>query len=357
MTDEKANQYNIRKKIISQIEEQRDSYVISYITSTRLGYEVQMNIDIIRYVYDHLEQIKSAHAKKKIKGQPRIDLYIHSNGGDGTVPWRLVTLIREFTKHFGVIVPHRAFSAATLTALGANEIIMHPMGMLGPTDPSVTNQFNPINPTTGQPIPISVEDVTAYIQMIKEDVGINHEDELIQAFNILADKIHPLALGNVRRSISQSKMMASKLLNLHIGPKQEHKIAEIAENLTSKLFFHGHPVNRKEAREQIGLDTVIDPDENLEKKIWQLYMQYEDLLELNTPFNAPQDFQAKFPKLQPNQMMITDPKTNHLACIESIYGSDICSSTYRLSGYIDQNGLIQVRMLSLANGWTKGNVE
>ena len=60
-------------------------------------------------------------------------------------------MIREYTNHFSVIVPYRAFSAATLTALGANEIIMHPMGVLRPTDPSVTNHFNPTN-QAGQPL-------------------------------------------------------------------------------------------------------------------------------------------------------------------------------------------------------------
>ena len=132
-------------------------------------------------------------------------------------------MIREYTNNFNVIVPYRAFSAATLTVLGANEIIMHPMGVLGPTDPSVTNHFNPTN-QAGQPLPISVEDVTAYIQLIKEDAGIQHEDELVQLVKILAEKIHPLALGNVKRSISQSRMMAFKLLKLHMPKNDEHKI-------------------------------------------------------------------------------------------------------------------------------------
>ena len=98
-----------------------------------------------------------------------------------------------------MLVPHRAFSAATLTALGADNIVMHPMGMLGPTDPTVANPFNPRDPQ-GHPIGISVEDVTAYIALIKDDAGIQHEDQLVLAFNKLADQIPPLALGNVKRS-------------------------------------------------------------------------------------------------------------------------------------------------------------
>lgn len=149
-----------------------------------------------------------------------------------------MTLIREYCKEFCVIVPHRAFSAATLTALGADKIIMHPMGMLGPTDPTVQGMFNPQNPRNPQELlGINVEDVTAYIALIREDAEVEHEEEFVQAFNRLTDKVHPLALGNVKRFLSQSRMMAKKLLSLHMSASEQHAINEIVDKLTSKLFF------------------------------------------------------------------------------------------------------------------------
>src|SRR5262249_15813673 len=161
-----------------------------------------------RRIYDHLD----SNGKSE-----KVDLFLHSNGGEGIVPWRLVTLIRERTEKFALLVPFRAFSAATLTALGADEVVMHPMGMLGPTDPPGANPVNPSDPTNPMKrVGISVEDVTAYIALIKEDAGIQHEDELVKAFNRLAKEVHPLALGNVKRSLSQSRMMAKKLLSLHM---------------------------------------------------------------------------------------------------------------------------------------------
>src|SRR5882724_7677256 len=132
-----------RVSIIKSIQKARGSFVIAYVTNTRRNLDVHMALDVVRYVFDHLEAIRKAH---KGKGKPQVDLFLHSNGGDGTMPWRLVTLIREYTDKFAVVVPHRAFSAATLTALGADEIVMHPMGMLGPTDATVANAFNPPDP-------------------------------------------------------------------------------------------------------------------------------------------------------------------------------------------------------------------
>ncbi|MGH8011057.1 MAG: SDH family Clp fold serine proteinase [Candidatus Binataceae bacterium] len=158
-----------RTALLGRLERARQGrLIISYITSTRTNFEMQIADDVPPLFYEHLE----AHKEKAKNG---VDLFIHSNGGSGTAPWRIVSLIREYTKNFAVLVPHRAFSAATFIALGADEIVMHRMGCLGPIDPSVANQFNPANPQTGLPIPISVEDVTAYFRLVKEEVGITQK--------------------------------------------------------------------------------------------------------------------------------------------------------------------------------------
>jgi hypothetical protein len=174
-----------------------------------------------------------------------------------------------------------------LTALGADEVLMHPMGMLGPTDPTVTNDFNPINERQpGQLLGISVEDVASYMALVKDDVGIRHEDELVQAFLALAEKVHPLALGNVKRSTSQSRMMGEKLLKTRKAQDlDEHDIAEIIGKLSSQLFYHGHPISRREAREDLGLAFVRDAPGDVESAMWQLFEFYEEDLHLNDPFN------------------------------------------------------------------------
>jgi ClpP class serine protease len=60
-----------------------------------------------------------------------------SNGGDPIVAWRAITLLRERVEQIGVLVPQAAYSAATLLAMGADEIVMHPNGNLGPVDPQI----------------------------------------------------------------------------------------------------------------------------------------------------------------------------------------------------------------------------
>lgn len=345
-----------RRKLISNLEEERKTRVIVYVTSTRPGLETQMALDQISKIYEHLRLIKTSAGSKELN----IDLFLVSNGGDGTVPWRLVTLIREYAKTFSVLIPSRAFSAATLTALGADCIIMHPMGMLGPTDPTIIGPFNPDDKQhPGQKLGISVEDVTAYITLIKEDAGITHEDELVQAFNQLTanGNIHPLALGAVKRSILQSKMMAEKLLSLHMNQsKEQHNITEIVENLTSKLFYHGHPINRKEARDPLGIKTVEDASPTVETLMWDLYSAYVGEMKLEIPFDIAMEFQAKMSaSIQPNTPTITPVDTAKVVYIESVDRTDVFSIDYQINGMMTLTGETTNNLLFKRREWVAEN--
>ncbi len=290
-----------RKGLIEKLQVARgDRLTVAYITSTRQGHEIQIADDAFRVMYEHLE------AGREL-AKNGVDLFIYSNGGSGTVPWRIVSLIRQYCKkkEFSVLVPSHAFSAATLIALGANNIVMHKMGCLGPIDPSVTNIFNPPHPlAAGQLAPISVEDVTAFFKLVKDDVGITHEDELVQALIALTDKIHPLAIGNVQRHHNQSRLMARRLLNLHMDESEQHEIEKLIDNLKSNLFYHGHPISREEAKNDLKL-KVEEPTGEVETIMWDLYRQYEDDLKLREPFNVLRELELKAPVAPPAPPLTT----------------------------------------------------
>jgi hypothetical protein len=274
-----------RVALIKKIEEIRGSTVISFLTSLRQNVPAQIAEDSVRVFFDHLLLLPSRPVAK-------FDLFLCSNGGSGTVPWRLVSLFREFSKKFNVLIPYRSYSAATLIALGADEIVMHPFAELGPIDPTVSNVFNPTDARTGQLQGISVEDVKAYVNFIKTTVGITHEDELIKAIEALTEKVHPLALGNVERFLAQSRMIARKILRTHMPDTEDHTIEEIIENMASKLYFHGHPINRVEAKNDLRLKVKIELPPALESAIWDLYKDYEVEFENQSIFNPPGDLAA-----------------------------------------------------------------
>jgi len=274
-----AMSYEDRLKLIEEIETLRQSKVICYLTSLRPNLGAAIADDAVRVFFDHLLLLPSRPVKQ-------LDVFLCSNGGSGVVPWRLISLIREFAEKVGVIIPCRAYSAATMLALGADEIVMHPFAEMGPIDPTVSNDFNPVDAQTHQRVGISVEDVKAYVGFIKETVGIRHEDELVKAIEILAQKVHPLALGNVERFIAQSRLIARKILLTHMSEEtDQHKIDETIETLASKLYFHGHPINRKEARLELGLKVAETVPPALETATWKLYLDFEEELKNKQTFD------------------------------------------------------------------------
>ena len=131
-----------------------------------------------------------------------------------------------------------------------------------------------------------------YINFVKSSVGISHEDELVKAVEILANKVHPLALGNVERFLSQSRMIAKKILRTHMKDADDHAIKEIVENMASKLYFHGHPINRQEAKDDLKLKVLTEIPPELETAMWSLYRDYEEEFENLSVFNPAGDLAA-----------------------------------------------------------------
>ncbi len=337
-----------RLALMKRIEEIRGSHVLCFLTGLRQGVPSQIADDAVRVFFDHLLLLPSHPVEK-------LDLFLCSNGGAGTVPWRLVALFREFAKSLSVLVPYRAYSAATLLALGADEIVMHQFAELGPIDPTVSNDFNPTEQGTGRRLGISVEDVAAYVSFIKSTVGITHEDELVKTIEILAQQVHPLALGNVERFLAQSRMIAKKILRTHMKEEDEHTINEIVENMASRLYFHGHPINRQEARNDIGLKVAPNPSPELEAAIWDLYKEYEVEFENLSVFNPMGDLAALPPGPNPQQ---TEYTLVH-AVVESTRLSSRHTTRRRytmLPMAAPQVGQQAIREDILSQGWTHSPV-
>ena len=193
-------------------------------------------------------------------------------------------MIRSFATKFSILVPYNAFSCATSIALGADEIIMCKMGTLGPIDPTVSNEFNPV--VNNRLVGISVEDMGGYLSLLKEKFGITDTDNLTKAFEMLAQDIRPLALGNAYRHYIKCRDDARKLLSLHLNPEKDStKIDNIISVLVEKLYYHGHHVNREEAA-SIGLNVIKPEDisERLHQLMWDLYLDYEKEMDLLTPY-------------------------------------------------------------------------
>jgi len=267
-----------RKEIIKKIEKIRGSKVITYFISHRFDSVMIDPLDL-RIFYEHLKSIS--------KSEDKIDLFMYSLGGVGTVAWALVNLLREFSKEFNVLIPFNAFSCATSISLGANEIVMGKNAYLGPVDPTVGNDFNPI--IDGKRVGISVVDIAGFLDLVKDKFEIRDQQNLGDIFKILSTDIKPLALGNAYRHYLKARDDTKKILLKHLDPiKDKEKISSISDVLIEKLYFHGHHINRNEAKE-LGLNVVFaeekkDKDTDLNKLMWELYEDYEKEVKLFEPY-------------------------------------------------------------------------
>lgn len=266
---------NDRKKLLERISEIRGSKLISYIGGDRQNVSIRVAPDILSIFYKQLQ---------KLGRSDKIDLFLYTKGGDVLTALRLVQLLYEYTDRFSVLVPYKAYSAGTLIALGASEIVMTKMGELSPVDPNVTSAFNPSDTSNSQiKLPINVEDVYSFISIAKEVVGLKTDDALVRVFTNLTEHVHPLAVGGIYRTHALIRSITRELLLMHMSYSDEYKINEIIDNLIEKLHSHSFMITRREVRDIIKLPVTFCSEE-LEKAMWELYETYENDLHLNEPF-------------------------------------------------------------------------
>lgn len=308
-----------RKELIRAIETKRNSKVITYITGDRFNLQTLITSDVVSILH---EQILSIQPEKRNK----LDLLIYSRGGESDVPWSVVSMFREYCQEgsFSVLIPYRAHSAATVIALGADEIVMTKKAELGPID--ITIQNGPYNPTEGedrQRLPVSVEDVMGYFSLL-EKVGCERPDEKMKGFEQLTSHVHPLVLGTVYRLLEQTKLVALRLLSTRAKAFSEERNRDIVKRLSSEIYSHRHTISRTEAISYLGLEQVVKAEDlEIADEMWQLYSEYRDMFALEDPFRPEEHLIA-------NDLDEYTWEGLNLACIESMTRFNVCRKDIKL---------------------------
>ena len=268
---------DVRKALIEQIEERRDTKVVVYVTSDRQPAPAQLGDDAVRPLYDHLRSL--GHV-------PRLDLFIYSRGGSIDVPWRIATALRATSDEWNMLVPFRANSAATLLGLGADKIVLGRQGELGPIDPimGIQRQIpNPGGPPILQQENLNIEDVMAFGRFVRERAGLSDQDALARSLDRLAERLDAVSLGNAYRTHTHIREVARRMLLSRNEPTTEQTIDTVIETLAERVYAHGHAIGLGEARD-LGLH-VEQADDTLDNLMWDLLGEYETDLHLLEPFD------------------------------------------------------------------------
>ena len=210
-----------------------------------------LGFDCCDPLYDQLQSIGHQQA---------LGLFLSSRGGQTEVPWRIVSLLREYCKELIAVIPYRAHSAATHIAIGADRIVMSPRSQLTPVDPTRQHPLAPVD-KAGSPIPISVQDFKSCISFLwkqqKEQQKSEYPAETLgNIFIELFRHVEPLFLGAIEESYELSKRITRKILETHMdGKADRERIEHIVTMLADEYHSHVYPISRVEARDDLHLDV------------------------------------------------------------------------------------------------------
>ena len=101
---------------------------------------------------------------EKLDRSETIYLFIKSSGGNGQSSLRLVNLLRQYCDRIVALVPLECASAATMIALGANEVQMGPLAYLTPVDTSLTHALSPLDRDNDR-VSVSLDELNRIVKL------------------------------------------------------------------------------------------------------------------------------------------------------------------------------------------------
>jgi hypothetical protein len=220
------------QKLIAQLEQTLKAPFLAYWTSPN-GSVCHADVAAM---YEVLERLGD---------RPLIYLSVKSDGGQGEASLRLVNLLRQHTQRLVALVPRECASAATMLALGADEIRMGSLAHLTPVDTSLAHELSPAD-IDNDLVSVSQDELLRVIRLWKQAASDNDSNP----YQALFKYVHPLVVGAVDRSSSLSIKLCSEILSYHVSDLSQAE--RIATQLNSSYPSHEYPITLREA-ERIGL--------------------------------------------------------------------------------------------------------
>ena len=216
----------------------------------------------------------------KTKVSDTLYLFIKSFGGSGCASLRIINLLRRYVDKIIALIPLECESAATMLALGANEIHMGAIAYLTAVDTSLTHRLSPVDKNNAS-VSVNQDELGRVIKLWNEERQTGESNP----YQALYSYVHPLVIGAVDRASSLSIKLCKEILSYHMATAQEAE--QISNKLNSDYPSHTYPITFHEAK-RIGLKAKpMDPKiDELLLKLSGLYSEmgqkaYTDFDEFN----------------------------------------------------------------------------
>jgi len=243
------------QKLVRKITEILGSPLITYWNNPR-GSVCQSDVVAL---YEILEMVGK---------QETLNLLVKSDGGSVEASLRLVSLLRQYCHRLVVLAPLECASAATMIALGANEIQMGKMGYLTAVDTSLTHDLSPLDRDNSR-VSVSLDELTRVLRLWRSEQAGSKENP----YRVLYQYVHPLVIGAVSRAESLSIMLCKALLSYHIT--DDEAATQIADTLNAKYPSHSYPILLEEAC-KIGLNVIPLPSD-INTSLLTLHQCYSEM--------------------------------------------------------------------------------
>jgi hypothetical protein len=214
-----------------------------------------------------LDQIFSALTDENPARDKDVVLFLLSSGGAGEPAYQISKLCKSFSKSsFRVVVPRLAKSAATLIAIGADEIHMGPLGQLGPIDPQIDGL-----PALG---------VSRALRTIAS-VAERYPRSADMFARYLRTALTVEQIGYCDRISESAVQYAERLLSTK--PNLVTRAGEIAKELVHEYKDHGFVIDLDEAQKHLGSFWVKTGTEELQaaEALYRLFELVNFLYGLN----------------------------------------------------------------------------
>lgn len=250
-----------RAELLEDIAGMTGNNVIAYIANT--------DCPGLASAIDRRDPIPFFDLFKHIDKTRGIDLIINSNGGDPDVAEKIVKLCRSVSQTFRVMVPYVAKSAATLIALGADQVLMGRVSELGPIDPQIS-----VISRTGK---LKTFPANSYLDSVaKIEKAIQENGGRIPPLYLpyLNSEFEPSFVDCCEKAIQRAKRTAEEWLARYMLKGDQQKAESIANKLCDadrEYLSHGKVIDAAEAQD-LGLNVVIlEQEDPLWKKLWEYY--------------------------------------------------------------------------------------
>ncbi len=257
--NETSGDYVFRQRLIERIEAIRKRRVVTYISNVDHP-AVQVDLNDAH----NIETCFRAPAKYK-----PIDLVIHSPGGSAEAAERIIYLARRYSDDdFRAVVPSFAKSAATIIALGADQVVMSDGSELGPIDPQLI-----IPNPQGQPVRRAaasfVEHRDELLVKVKEAI---QQQEPPHAYLQMVQQVDGPFVKECERVINLSKEMAKKWLKQYMMAGSNDAAIQNPVGAFSdpkRTLSHGRMIDYKQA-EEAGIKVEHIPKHS---ELWEMFLE------------------------------------------------------------------------------------